>query len=326
MAPQHPPQTWRDLVGSIMEDPQEKQRLSATLGVRPLTLERWVARKTDPHPNNIRQLLLALPRYRDPLLKLIEAEFPGVGLQSDDGPREISASFYAHVLRDVVLTPEPRFWSISSTIFQQALFQLDPERLGLSLCVALCMPPRPNGKIQSLRVCFGQGTPPWRTDFSEQFLFFGRESIAGLAVSAGHRVVIPDIRANHTWSSYEQDHAQGAAAFPLVRAGHIAGCLLAYSAFPDSFSPARLELLEGYAHLETLALVPQDFFDPKVIDLQSMPLPAHQQPVLNTFHLRVATLLREIAQREQVLSKHQAEMSVWQAIEDSFLTGKTAIF
>ena len=184
------PQSWRELLGFILEDQEEKQRLCTVLKVRPLTLDRWRDGKADPRPHSLRQLLTALPEYREQLTRLIEAEFTGVLAQAEEGPREIPSGFYAHVIRAMALTPEPRFWSITSAIFTQALAQLDPEQLGMDLTVALCMPPQMDGKIRSLRMCVGQGTPPWRADFSEKHLFLGAESLSGHAVSSGHRVVI----------------------------------------------------------------------------------------------------------------------------------------
>ena len=50
--------------------------------------------------------------------------------------------------------------------------QLDPERIGMSISVVRCMPPK-NGKIRSLRESEGLGTPPWGGDLEERALLLG---------------------------------------------------------------------------------------------------------------------------------------------------------
>ncbi len=39
---QKQPETWRSLLKSIISDPQERQRLAEELGIKPITLIRWV--------------------------------------------------------------------------------------------------------------------------------------------------------------------------------------------------------------------------------------------------------------------------------------------
>src|SRR5690349_9462387 len=127
------PQTWRELLGTIISDSQEEQRLIDIIGIRPITLLRWVHNKSEPRPYFLRQLLDALPQYRDSLLPLIEKEFPGFSeLVEDEVPKEIAAAFYTHVLDTYVATaPSLRFWSIGPLILQHILDHLDPEQRGL---------------------------------------------------------------------------------------------------------------------------------------------------------------------------------------------------
>src|SRR6266851_1330869 len=67
------PKTWRQLLGTIVSDPQEEQRLIDIMGIRPITLVRWVQNKSEPRPYFLRQLLDALPQHGDSSL----AERPG---------------------------------------------------------------------------------------------------------------------------------------------------------------------------------------------------------------------------------------------------------
>jgi len=69
--------SWRELLGKIIADSQERQRIANKLGVNPITLTRWVSNKSKPRPQNLRQLLDALPEYHSRMLELIAIEFEG---------------------------------------------------------------------------------------------------------------------------------------------------------------------------------------------------------------------------------------------------------
>lgn len=71
---QEPP-TWRELLGKIVADPHERERIANELGVNPITLVRWVNNESKPRTQHLRQLLNALPEYRARLLELIIEEF-----------------------------------------------------------------------------------------------------------------------------------------------------------------------------------------------------------------------------------------------------------
>jgi len=52
----HKVDLWRELLGHIIEDPQERQRIAQELGISPITLSRWV--KSDsmkPRPHNLQR-------------------------------------------------------------------------------------------------------------------------------------------------------------------------------------------------------------------------------------------------------------------------------
>ena len=94
------PETWRDLLRSIISEPHEKQRLSELLGVRAITLTRWISKESDPRPQNLRNLLNALPQHREQLLDLIRDE-PGFeefsNAELDDSSIEIPSAFYTRI-------------------------------------------------------------------------------------------------------------------------------------------------------------------------------------------------------------------------------------
>src|SRR5712692_3598287 len=132
--------SWRELLGTIISNATEKERLANALGVRTVTLTRWVSGESVPRPQNIQQLLNALPQYRKVLHELILQEFPMFAAASKDVvtdiPSVIPLEFYIRIVNTCAMTPrKQRFWSISTLILQQALGQLDPNRFGMAITI-----------------------------------------------------------------------------------------------------------------------------------------------------------------------------------------------
>jgi hypothetical protein len=72
------PGTWQELLSHIIEDPHERERVAALVKVSPVTLTRWVKQESKPRAQNVRNLLLALPQYRDVFLSLLTEEEDGL--------------------------------------------------------------------------------------------------------------------------------------------------------------------------------------------------------------------------------------------------------
>src|SRR5947209_7996035 len=153
--------TWRELLGSIIQDPQERRRLANELGVNPVTLTRWVNGDSSPRSQSIQRLLNALPQHRKALLDQLLDEFGGLipepeDTLTEDSLNKIPAEFYIRVLRTRATIPHVlRFSSLCDLILQQALEQLDPNRAGIASTVVRCMPPTADKKIHSLRESVG---------------------------------------------------------------------------------------------------------------------------------------------------------------------------
>jgi hypothetical protein len=189
-------QSWRELLKVITRDTGEKQRLVSTLGITPLTLTRWINGNSDPRPQNIRQLLNALPQHRTQLYELLKKEpglidFMRVSAQAEI-PRSIPIDFYTHVLGLHASTNRhARFWTLSSAILQQLLQHLDKEQHGLYTAIVRCMPPsRPRQKVRSLRESIGFGSTPWTENVEQHALFSGAESLAGNTVTLCQPTII----------------------------------------------------------------------------------------------------------------------------------------
>src|SRR5271157_1982543 len=168
------PSTWRDLLGSVIQDPQERRRIANELGINPVTLTRWVNKEASPRPQSLQRLLKILPQHRKVLLELLVNDFEGFAAEPEDALTEdlqhkIPSEFYNRVLRTRATIPKVlRFSSLCDLILQQALEQLDPQRLGLAIIVVRCMLPSQEGKIRSLRESVGRGTHPWEGKLDQQ--------------------------------------------------------------------------------------------------------------------------------------------------------------
>ena len=45
--------SWRVLLGQLIHDPQERNRIANELGINPATLVRWAHNETNPRPQNL---------------------------------------------------------------------------------------------------------------------------------------------------------------------------------------------------------------------------------------------------------------------------------
>lgn len=316
------PETWRNLLKMIISDPHEKQRIAEELAIRPITLDRWIIKATDPRPQNLRHLLNTLPQYREQLLNLIRQEpgfeeFSNAGL--DDSSTAIPSSFYTRVFSSLTSTIDNlRFWSICNLILQQALGQLDPDRLGLSMVVGQCMiPPPGDTKVRSLRESVGLGTPPWATNLEHKGLFLGAESLAGYAVTSCHYLALQNVEESHSLIPVSHvEHEKSAAIYPILYTGRVAGCLTVSSTQYNYFlSQSRLSLIQHYANLIAIAFDPKDFYDPQDIELRIMPAHQIQKKSFSNFRQLVANTMIEGSRNGQPVNSIQAEQTVWQQLE-----------
>lgn len=315
---------WCELLAAFIVDPLERNRIAKEIGVHPATLTRWVSGESFPRPHNLRQLLYALSwTQRTQMLPFIKKMVPDYDdLKAKSIASEIPYAFLLEVLETRATTADPlRFWSIMRLVLQQALKQLDPERMGMEIIVVRCMPPGKTGKIRSLRETIGLGTPPWSGDLEEKTLLLGAESLAGHATASGHMEQIADLRTNQALLPvYQGKYEVSAVACPLMYGCRVAGCLLFSSTQPNYFlSEVRLALIKGYTHLVALAFDAHDFYSLDMIELHILPPIPVQNKYLAGFRDRVITVMRGSTQMLPHLLSTQAEQLVWQEIEESLI-------
>lgn len=319
-------QGWRELLGTILSDPQVKQRVVTELSLNPMTLTRWVTGESTPRPQNLRQLVMALPHYRESLIALIDREFPNFSTvhlrEAGEGESAIIPSeFYLRVLQTRATTPHNlRYWVLCDLVLEQALKHLDPDRYGIGISIARCLPPATGKLVSSLLTDQGRGSPPWEQNMERETMLLGAESLAGYAVVAGHVVAIADLHApGNRFPASEGAWERSAAATPLSFEGNMAGSLLVSSTQLDYFTPVRQQLISHYADLLALALEPDHFYEPRWIQLRIFPPQAEQRPYIAGFRQRLLGILRQAADRQQYISATQAEHLVWQHIEEELL-------
>jgi transcriptional regulator with XRE-family HTH domain len=326
------PDSWRTLLGArINKDPQERQRIASALGINPMTLMRWASGMTIPRPQNLRQLLKALPSTESPLwMESIAKEFPEFA-EPDTGPEvanesvEIPSEFYSRVINTYAITLiNRRFWAISNLVLQQALAHLDPNNVGMSITIARCMPPAGDErKVRTLRELTGQGTPPWPANLEPQTMFLGIESLAGYTTTVGHLLTVNRSDQAARWPAHWLQWEESAIACPIIQGERIAGCLLASSTQPDYFSPFRQALFRKYTELLLLAFVLEDFYALRDLKLQLVPSLEIQRARLTLARQRVSTILLEAAQEQRPISIMEAEQLVLQQIEEELLAHVT---
>ncbi len=318
--------TWRELLGSIIQDPQERRRLANELGINPVTLTRWVNNESSPRSQSIQRLLNALPQHRKALLDQLLDEFGGLiaeteGSLTEDLLNKIPSEFYIRVLRTLATIPRVlRFSSLCDLILQQALEQLDPNRVGIAVTVVRCMPPSANMKIRSLRESVGRGTPPWESNLDQQAILLGAESLAGHAVTLGRLVANQDLLEEQSLSpGYHGQWEESATAAPIMLEGRIAGCLLVSSSQANYFQQSRQTLIESYADLIALAFETIEFYDTRQIELGLVPFQDVQKLYLSGFRQRLSETMIQATKNQRPLTIFEAEQIVWQRFEAELL-------
>jgi hypothetical protein len=152
-------------------------------------------------------------------------------------------------------------------------------------------------------------------------MFLGAESLAGYAVTSNRPAVARNIDEDHGLLPVRRTkYEKSSAAYPILRAGRIAGCLLVSSAQPNYFlSEARLSLIQGYADLMVLAFEPSEFYDPLDVQLRVMPSYDTQKKYFATFRERIAHVMQEAFHNGSPINALQAEQLVWQQLEEELL-------
>lgn len=321
------PRTWREFLATVIRDTKEKQRIASEMGVDPITLTRWAMKESSPRPRSLlNRLVNALPLHREQLSELIREEFPNV-LEEDDPTlffidaviKEVPSVLYARILEaHATVVDTIRTWTISNLVMQQLVRQLDPEQVGIVASIVQCLAPSQHDhKVRGLREQFQEKSPALR-DVPDRGYFMGAESLVGYTVVKCRPAVVQDTHLNAAPLVVHQiEEMNSAAAYPLQKAGRVAGSLLILSTQKQYFSHARQALIQSYAHLLNLAFHDNEFYPLEDIELQIMPSEAVQDAYLSTFNQKVNELLSRAERNGHSLARPQAEQMVIEAFVEA---------
>ena len=311
--------TWRALLGKVIANPQERQRIAELMGVKPITLTRWSTQKSNPRLDNLRPLLDALPHHREALKTLLVEDYPELLYnppEVESPPAEVPSTFYTSTTSPPIL----RNATICTLVLQQMLSHLDPHQHGMAVFIMLCVSSSPNQKVRSLRTTFGRGNPPWESHLEHHIGFLGAESQAGHAVRSGHSIIVQSqSERNWLYPAHMFDFEESVVATPLLLGDQTAGCLYVTSIRQQYFSQAYLDLIQAYVDLLVIAFEEADFYVFHQIELELMPPYSIQQPYLLQFRQRVAQKMIVSANEKKPLTRQMAELEVWQELENELL-------
>lgn len=315
---------WFEILRDIIKSPAERQRLSTSLGVTTMTLTRWANGESKPQKSHLLNLVQVIhPNQRFIIIDALQEIYPELQSLLNEGSSDekIPSDFFSQVLNIRTTTTDSlRFWRISEVVLKQALLQLDPNQLGMSVKLIQCMPPSaPGEKVRSLRERTGKGTPPWTADLEHDVLFLGIESLSGAAVETRHAMNNDNLQKNHSVPSVMDVFEVSAAAHPIRLEGRIAGCLLASSTQEGYFSQQRIALLGTFSDLLSLAFDKHEFYRSADIALCVMPKPEVQRPILAGFRDMVTQKFHESMQKRTQLNNAEAELLAWKDLEEKLL-------
>jgi GAF domain-containing protein len=231
------PQTWRDLLGELIETPSERERLANELGVHPWTPWRWIEDKTRPRAKYLKKIPDLFPKQKATLLQLLREDYPGLFPELEEKHEaepqvQIPSIYYSRLLS--ALSSDPVFGS--ETIYHLGLIQLASQLVPLAETGVYIMSLSPSRRslytIADMTYDWKDMRVRPRYSVADHLLFAGRESTAGVAVA-----------------SKQLAQTQTELAFPLLRRGKVAGCLWVISTAEEEWSQTKRNLLALYAEL-----------------------------------------------------------------------------
>ncbi|MFL5654137.1 MAG: hypothetical protein ACJ8CB_08155 [Ktedonobacteraceae bacterium] len=321
----NPPQSWRELLGTLTESPAEKQRVAEALGVNAFTVTRWVNGESEPRLHNLKRLPDVFPRYRTLFSELIQADLaPNVAPRavppSEDARLEVPSEYLVRTLATYATTSGPfRAWSIRNLNLQQAIELLDPDMLGMEITVVQCVPPVSGQLVRSLCERIGVGSAPWDSGVGRRLLFLGAESLAGWVVGRGEPGVVQDMQQKQGPLPFRSStYEKSAVAWPLQREGKLAGCLLVVCTQVDYFTPLRLSFIEVYANSLALSFRDEEFYPLSQIVLHEMPILSLEKQRTYAAQLR-DRLMRLRREQGYQFSEAEAERRILQQMEAELL-------
>lgn len=291
-------------------------RLARLLDVTEHTVYRWMNGTSLPQQAHLKRLPNVLPEHRNKLIQIIEQMFPGLQETEILSNREIQKDIYQRIVNIVAANDEEdlRLWYAIQALFDNMLFQFDPDLHGLAVTYAKLSPKRDDDTVHSLREFEMRGHAPWPSQTATARAFLGSTSLAGQAAMLQRWQVWhgePDARIPVQIDKFEHS----ACAAPLIRGRTIAGVLLVSSIYPGFFADIKkCEMIDEYARLLAIAVPPDSFQSIYRLNLHIMPTLEWQQTRLNEVY--IDRILKYVTLHN--LSRSEADIRAEQDMEKEF--------
>jgi transcriptional regulator with XRE-family HTH domain len=311
--------TWRELLDMLTRNPSERKRVAAELGVAPYTITRWIEGAT-PRIQSLKKLPSIFPDYAQLFTELIQADIAPSPSYIDRPKFDIPEEFYIRILAAYATTGGPfRSWSLRQLILEQALAQLDPDDLGIQLSIITCVPALTNQPVRSLCERLRMASPPLGHGLSWHIFFLGASSLSGWTIGRGEPGVVQDFDQGGPIPVQRGERPKkSAVAWPIQRAGNIAGCLFLASTQKNYFTSERISLAEIYANAIALSFRDNEFYPLAHMALHQMPdLFYQEERVSLQLFRRLVDALR--SEHLYCISEAEAEVLALQQIESEFI-------
>jgi hypothetical protein len=287
-----PRRTWRDLLGELIEDTQERERLAHELGVHEWTPWRWTSNKSKPRARYLKKLPEIFPSHQRELLQLLRKEYPDLFPKEEEAEKEalhhIPSFDYARVL-STLADPGPYYGQES--IFYHILNYIGAQLAmsGETSVLVMVLSPSRRSLYSLASMTYGGGRFPVILAFHmmiDRIIFAGRESLGSAVTTASIKM---------TGSTL---------AFPLRRRSRISGCLWVIHSEREALSPPKVELLSRYADLLAIGFTDAQFYDPAQVDLATIPDLETQRQLFASYQSQYLSSLQSISELEDILLHH----------------------
>jgi hypothetical protein len=239
----------------------------------------------------------------------------GNGYRESADLREVQRDIYQRVMElfTTVTDDDAREWQITQAIFEEALLHLDAERRGLAITYAKLMPAREDG-VHSLVETTMRGNDPW-TFALENHTYLGSTTLAGTSAMLNRLQTWDNFSKSERLQFEIDEFERSACAYPVIRAGQIAGVLIISSTQPRFFiHPIACQAVIMYAQLLSLAFREKEFLPFSRLSLRPMPdLKWQREEISQSYVRRIMACAMQ-----KGIARQEAELLVRRDMEAEF--------
>lgn len=186
------------------------------------------------------------------------------GQRNNNYPTHIPSTYYERMLRAYSQVEPLLFsWTMWNLGLAQLHSQISHSRhAASSITVFKCSPPNP-----LVRSMYAIARHDLHLPQAMKLRFYGREALAGQTILAGKTLL-----------------QATTCAVPIMRRNCVGACLLVQA--PSPLDPTRVEIIQHYANLFSLAFSDSEFYAPEHLDLCTIPAEIKQDLLLQEFDLQ----------------------------------------